>query len=175
MKNVNVKIAKNIASGDRNGITKLFHEIYDEYFKLVYFVSFSYLKNEYDAEDISQDVFLKFFEKCKDFGWISRIANVKSYLCASAKNASIKKIEERQKMEMIEDTDSIPSRQSEKLVESDLRAILNQLDSEEIDLIVNHVYLEMSFKEIAEQQNVSINTTKSKYRRTIHKLRRYLK
>lgn len=175
MKNVNVKIAKNIASGDRNSIAKLFHEIYDEYFKLVYFVSFSYLKNEYDAEDVSQDVFLNFFEKCRDFGWISKITNVKSYLCASSKNASIKKIKEKQKIQIIEDADSIPNRQSEKLVESNLRALLGQLDSEEIDLIVNHIYLEKPFREIAEQQNVSINTIKSKYRRAIHKLRRSLK
>ena len=55
-------------------------ELYDEYSGMVYTLALSYLKNEEDAEEITQDVFVKAYRKIEDFKqqssfktWVYRI------------------------------------------------------------------------------------------------------
>lgn len=55
-------------------------EIYDKYANIVYRTAFSYLKNQSDAEDAVQDVFLKYFASDRSFdseqhekAWFTRV------------------------------------------------------------------------------------------------------
>lgn len=58
-----------------------FRHIYDEYSKMVYNVCLNYLQNTEDAEDVTQDVFVKIHKKLNSFNeqssiktWIYRIS-----------------------------------------------------------------------------------------------------
>lgn len=169
-KRVATIISKNIRQ-----TTDVFETIYSKFYKLVYFVVFSYLKNEEITEDIVQDVFLSFFQKAIDYEWLSEVSNIKSYLCACAKNAAIKEIDKRNKIVEIDDSDNLLIEKDEVPTEFDLRQALADIDCESINIVVDHIYLDLSFKEISEKSGSSINTIKSKYRRTLQKIRRNCK
>ena len=49
------------------------------------------------------------------------------------------------------------------------------LSKEELMLIVNHLIIGYTFKELAKENNMSINTIMSKYRRALLKANKYLK
>lgn len=169
------KISKIIKKGKRDEITSLFEVIYDEYYKLVFFVAFSYLKEEQSSEDVTQDVFVSFFEKCSDVNWISQIENIKSYLCSCAKNAAIKEAKIRKRYKEIENPDTLLSSNKRKIIEPKLQSILIDIEEESLNIINDHIFLGLSFKEIAQATSSSTNTIKSKYRRAIQKIRRRFK
>ena len=163
-----------VLKGSKDEIIQSFEKIYNKYYKIVFFVAFSYVQNKECAEDISQDVFCSFFEKALDCEWLSKITNIKAYLCACSKNAGIKESEKRRKIVFLDNVEVIPSA-DERYSEALLFKILSTLDKESIDLINNHVFLELSFKEISKEVCVPVNTLKSKYRRALQKIRRSLK
>lgn len=170
------KVCKTIQKGNKEQIETLFAGIYQQYFKLMYFVAFSYLKNEQYAEDVCQETFLSFFEKCTDFDWLKQIANIKSYLCKCAKNLAIKEAKNRQRVDQIENDESFSSYENSSNYEFELRRFLLKLDQESLEIINDHIFLDLSFKDIAQKRQSSINTVKSKYRRAMEKIRReYIK
>lgn len=68
-----------------NSKTESFPELYSQFKLLVYNVALSYVQNKQDAEEISQDVFVKLFQSIEDFKqestlktWIYRITINKS-------------------------------------------------------------------------------------------------
>lgn len=169
------KIAKYIKKGTKDGIKHLFEGIYNEYFKLVYFVAFSYIKHEQKTEDIVEETFLHFFEKCTDFAWVSQISNVKAYLCSCAKNASLRELKNQSRMSDVENIEYLIVDEKECQTETDLINILDGIDSDSVDIINDHIFLDLTFNEIAKNKKTSINTIKSKYRRAIQKIRRKFK
>lgn len=63
-----------------NSRARRFEEIYDAYGKMVYRLAMVYLGNHADAEDITQEVFVKFFQKAPAFNdkehekrWLLRV------------------------------------------------------------------------------------------------------
>ncbi len=69
-------IIKQIAQGDKNA----FRELYDLFSEKVYNTALSYTQNEYDAEEVTQDVFVSIFKNAHKFRgdasantWVYRI------------------------------------------------------------------------------------------------------
>ena len=58
---IDKKIMNAINSKDINRINEAFNEFYNHYFKLIYYIISQYIDNTYDIEDLTQDVFVKFF------------------------------------------------------------------------------------------------------------------
>lgn len=157
-------------------IVDVFSEIYKKYYKLVYFVAFSYLRNPDDAEDVTQDVFWHFFEKAGSCeGWLSKLSNIKSYLCECAKNSAIKIIDKRNRLEFTNDIDKFGKCSENAEEEIDLSRIFKLLDEQSIDIINDHVFIGLSFREISLRDGLPINTLKSKYRRALGKIRKEFK
>ena len=52
-----------IAHGDRN----VFRGLYDTYAETVYNIALAYVHNQMDAEEITQDVFMKVYQKADTF------------------------------------------------------------------------------------------------------------
>lgn len=162
-------ISKVIESGSKQAISDIFEDIYNEYYKLLFFVSFSYVKNETISEDVVQKSFVEFFKRCFDVEWVSKVKSVKSYLCTCAKNASI---DENKKSQFIPIDDDCPPKTNEEIKEEyNLKELLNKLNEDEISIVIDHIFFELTFKEIALKTNVPMNTIKSKYRRAISKIR----
>lgn len=59
MKNIDEKELHEIFDKMRKDDKKSYEELYKKYYKLVYNIAFSILKNKENAEDISQNVFIK--------------------------------------------------------------------------------------------------------------------
>jgi len=148
-----------------------FKEIYKQHSKYVFNVALSVLKNTKDAEDIMQDVFIKFFENMDNF---RGEANIKTYLYKITINKSIdyirKQAGRREKLVKVFET-NIKS-ETQTLVLNDLLDKLTM--NEKLPLILSEIG-GFSYKEMAEILNIKIGTVKSRINRSINKLKNILK
>lgn len=120
------------------------------------------------AQDAVHQVFLKAIEN----GSVSRAINKKAYLFACVRNAVLNdaKVQHRN---MPLDVDSAwfspPDR--DYAGEQNLRRALGELPDDQREVIVLHVWGELTFSEIADLLGVSSNTAASRYRYALAKLR----
>lgn len=163
------KLSNALKSENKDKIESVFRQIYDSYFKLVYFCVSNYIKNKEDIEDIVADVFLSFFNHLDS---ININGSIKYYLTTTAKNKSINFIKKKKEVCLDEKT------KSSQIIETKPNLLLleieNQLDDQEKFIVVNHVLYDYTLNEIANELNMNINTIKSKYKRTIEKLKKIL-
>ncbi|SHF39363.1 RNA polymerase sigma-70 factor, ECF subfamily [Mariniphaga anaerophila] len=66
------------------GVKEAFQEIFERYAGRIYQFSLSYLKNEQDAEELVQDVFLKIWEKRES---LDKSKNIKAFIFKVAVNS----------------------------------------------------------------------------------------
>lgn len=148
---------------------KKFGEIYDQYVRLVAFVVAKYLSDEEDIKDLTNEVFVRFFERAA----VETIGNVRSYLTASAKNAAINESRKRRihcdfdENACSSGEDALSSFRYREFV-SGLRRFLKD---EEIDILIDHDVYGYSFREIGESMKKKTDTVKTTYRRAVKKLR----
>lgn len=139
------------------------------------------------TEDLFQEAFIKvvhhlkagkYNEEGKFLPWVMRIAH----------NLVIDHFRRLKKMPMSRSTDEYDvfatHAQSEKNVEErivnaqideDVRKLIDQLPPEQKEVVVMRTYLDMSFKEIAEHTDVSINTALGRMRYALINMRRLIK
>ena len=55
------KLSIALKSNNEDSINSIFEEIYSSYWKLVYFIIMQYINNKLDVEELTQDVFISFF------------------------------------------------------------------------------------------------------------------
>ena len=168
-------LIKRLESGDRDGL----REIYETYKNEMVTIATCLLSDVSAAEDCLQDVFVGL---AGDTGRIQIRSSLKGYLVTSIANRARDLLRKRKRKTVaIGDVaepagaESTPAEQmSEKEESRHLRAVLATLPYEQREVIVLHLQGRMTFKEIATDQAVSINTAQSRYRYGIEKLRRML-
>lgn len=120
------------------------------------------------AQDALHQVFLKAIEN----GSLSQATNKKAYLFAGVRNAVLNDAK-LQKRNMPLDIDwawfSPPDR--DYPAEQNLRRALGDLPEDQREVIVLHVWGELTFSEIGVLLGVSLNTAASRYRYALAKLR----
>lgn len=153
---------------------------------------FNYILQIVRDRDLADDIFQETFVKAivtirqgryKDFGkfsaWLSRIARnlaidsfraEKSEAEISADNTDFDIFNRR---ELSEDT--IEDAMIDLQIESDVRALIDELPDSQKEVLTMRYYKDMSFKEIAEVTGVSINTSLGRMRYAILNLRRMAK
>ncbi len=144
---------------------RIFREIYDKYFKLVWFCAFRFLGNKEDTDEVSDDVFVNFYRRAER----TEISNVKYYLTRSARNLSLNRLRDRKNTEELDE-----NRAGEYFFceGSDLLEKIAAVTSkEEFDLLCRHVLEGYTLSEIAVKLGESVNTVKSKYRRLVKRLK----
>ena len=151
---------------------------------------FSYImmvvRDRHLAEDVFQDTFIKvihtlkrgsYSDEGKFLPWVLRIAH----------NLIIDHFRRQKRMPVVdggEDFDifsvlelrqgNVEDRMVKKQVRSDMRKAITHLPHEQREVLVMRHYLDMSFKEIADSTNVSINTALGRMRYALINLRRML-
>ncbi len=144
------------------------------------------VKDKYLAEDLFQDVLIKiidtirggrYTDEGKFLPWATRIAH---NLCVDhfrkvKRTPTIKTSEERDIFEAMQFTEEAPDvkfmkRQSHERI----RKMLDLLPEDQRDVIVLRHFSELSFKEIAEQKNCSINTALGRMRYGLINLRKMM-
>ena len=120
------------------------------------------------AQDALHQVFLKLIEN----EGLSQAADKKAYLFACVRNAVLND-SNLQRRNMALEADSIwfspPDR--DYAAERNLRCALNALPDDQREVVVLHVWGELTFSQIGDLLNASSNTVASRYRYALGKLR----
>lgn len=160
-----------IKSNDNKIIHDVFEEIYVTYGKLVYFKIMQYVTNKFDAEELTQDVFVSFYNNL----YSTNILNIKYYLIASAKNKAIDFIKKKKEV-LISDEKTIFEVEDvvDKCIEYDeiIEAMKKFLSEFEIEIIIKHIMDDLSFKQLSIQYKKPLNTIISIYHRALKKFKK---
>ena len=138
------------------------------------------------SEDIFQDTFIKviktlkngsYNEEGKFLPWVMRIAHnlVIDYFRKSNRIPIIENKEEFDIFQFLSDT--TPNAESvlvEEQVLKDIQNLVEELPEDQKEVLIMRLYRDMSFKEIAENTNVSINTALGRMRYAIINLRKMI-
>jgi RNA polymerase sigma-70 factor (ECF subfamily) len=135
------------------------------------------------AEDLFQDTFIKviktlragkYREEGKFLPWVMRIAHnlAVDYFRKSNRMPTTSGGDDFDIFDVISDTQaSIEDVVVEGEIHSDLRALVEELPEKQKEVLIMRHYCDMSFKDIAEETNVSINTALGRMRYALINLR----
>lgn len=177
-------LLNNYLSGDRNAISSLIerhNRRVRDYINML-------VKNHDLAEDIAQEAFIKavrvidegrYTDNGKFLSWILRIAHnlVIDHFRAQRQNKTVSETDAGYDvlgtLKFAEHTieDALVSEQ----IERDVRALVELLPDEQREVVMMRYFAGLSFKDIAEQTNVSINTALGRMRYALINLRRMIK
>ncbi len=169
------------ANGDNQAFDTLLKRHQSRVFSYIY----SVVKNRDVADDIFQETFVKAITTIKQgrysetgkFGaWISRIAHnliidyyrqEKSENTMSADDENVDVLNRRELSET-----NIEDMMVSEQIHNDVRRIIDALPENQREVLMMRYYKDMSFKEIAEATQVSINTALGRMRYAILNMRR---
>ncbi|MCR5655628.1 MAG: RNA polymerase sigma factor [Lachnospiraceae bacterium] len=166
-----------ILQGDKAGL----REIYDEYLSYIYRVVYGVVGRKEDAEDITSEFFIKFWQQA---GKYKSGSGHKGYLATMARNMAIDHMR-KYKREVLESFSAdeeegmtyepagTDDTETEVLEDVGIKEAIGMLDPKEQQVVNMKVLSEMTFAEIAEELRIPMGTVTWRYREAIKKLRRY--
>jgi RNA polymerase sigma factor (sigma-70 family) len=171
-----------------NGHPTSLESLINRHRKKVYTYIVVIVKNHSLAEDIFQDTFIKVINSLRD-GRYKDNGRFLSWVLRIAHNLIIDYFRKEKQLSTVSndnyETDIFNTRKfSEKTIEEnlisdqitkDIRRLVQELPEDQREVIVLRHYCELSFKEIADHTNVSINTALGRMRYALINLRRLIK
>jgi RNA polymerase sigma-19 factor, ECF subfamily len=174
-KEIDLKLFKELQSGDEQAFTTIFRTYYEPLFRF----AARFVREADAAENIVQEVFVKI--------WINRnkiniVYDVKTYLYTAVKNHCLNFIKQGKRLSSIDENTekiitSVKSPEDEFEKNEKLKAIndaIERLPARCKKIFIMKKYDELSYKEIAEILNISINTVKTQMKRALKFLLRQL-
>ena len=168
----------------KNGNEEAFAELVNRHKNKIYTTIYLIVKDQYIAEDLLQETYVKvvntiksgrYNEEGKFLPWVTRIAH----------NLAIDHFRKAKRYPMIvmEDgsnifntlefsEDSIESRQIQQDTHALLRDLIKELPDSQREVLMMRHYMQMSFQEIADATDVSINTALGRMRYALINLRK---
>ena len=168
------------------GDTEAFDVLVTRYKDRIYSSILFFVKDTYLAEDLFQDVFIKIIDTLKNkryteegkfLPWALRIAHnlCVDYFRKVNRTPAIKTSDDQDIFEVINVSQEAPD---QKLMRGEshekVRRMLDLLPEEQREIIVLRHYANLSFKEIAEITNCSINTALGRMRYGLINLRKMM-
>lgn len=156
-----------LAAGDQEALAQLYHRARTAVFGL----ALSYLKCRADAEDVTQDTFVRVWENAPGYRPQGKPL---AWLLAIARNLALMKLRERDRTaELPEEDWALPDTGGGLTAEDRavLTAALRLLDGEEQRIVLLHAVTGLKHREIAESLSLPLSTVLSKYHRALKKLR----
>lgn len=173
-----IYLVKRARSGEQEAFTK----IVENHKKKIFYLAFDLTGSRQDAEDLSQEVFLKAFRSLKTFkgeasigSWLYRIA-LNTFLDRKRK-LSFQAERDSQPLEEGKepaDTDNPENYTESRQIQQHIEAALTQLSPRERAVFVMRHYREMPGKEVGKLLNISEGTVKSLLFRAVKKLQKLL-
>ena len=176
------ELVSNYIRGDESALSLLIERHKQKIYSFIY----SKVYDRDITEDIFQDTFIKvirtlkrgkYNEEGKFLPWVMRISH----------NLVIDHFRKNKRMPKFDNTGDFnifsvlgdPDLNAEKRiikdqVEEDVRKLIEELPEDQRDVLVMRVYKDMSFKEIAERTDVSINTALGRMRYALINLRKVI-
>jgi RNA polymerase sigma-70 factor (ECF subfamily) len=164
----------------QRGEMPAFQELVEKYKQKVYYMALDMTGNHHDAEDLSQEVFIKVFGAIKDFRGDSKLS---SWLYRIAMNTCIDKTR-RKRLKLVEldervaekpSSDDDPQRALEaRSTQKQIDKALQKLPPRQRCIFVMRHYNEMMLREIAENLKISEGTVKAQLFRAVRRLQKEL-
>ena len=164
----------------QRGEMPAFQELVEKYKQKVYYMALDMTGNHHDAEDLSQEVFIKVFGAIKDFRGDSKLS---SWLYRIAMNTCIDKTR-RKRLKLVELDERVaekpssgddPQRAMEaRSTQKQIDQALQKLPPRQRCIFVMRHYNEMMLREIAENLKISEGTVKAQLFRAVHRLQKEL-
>jgi RNA polymerase sigma-70 factor (ECF subfamily) len=168
------------------GDTEAFDVLVTRYKDRIYSSILFFVKDTYLAEDLFQDVFIKIIDTLKNkryteegkfLPWALRIAHnlCVDYFRKVKRTPAIKTSDDQDIFEVINVSQEAPDQKLMRGESHDkVRRMLDLLPEEQREIIVLRHYANLSFKEIAEITNCSINTALGRMRYGLINLRKMI-
>jgi RNA polymerase sigma-70 factor (ECF subfamily) len=176
-----------VCSGDQAA----FHELVGRYKKKIYYLAYDITGDHQEAEDISQEVFMKMYRSLKTF---RRDAKMSSWLYQITVNTSIDSLRKKSSKPARSIDEFDPSFVQAELpaggsgayalnpvlttesaqIQEHISQALKKISARERTVFVMRHYNDLKLHEIAEILNITIGTVKSLLFRAIKKLRKEL-
>ncbi len=175
-------LVKNYMDGDENALAILIKRHQSKIYGFIY----SKLSDRDIADDVFQDTFMKviktlksnsYNEEGKFLPWVMRIAHnlIVDHYRRNKKMPMLRETEEFSIFSVISDTSlNVEGRIITDIIEKDLQRIVQELPADQKEVLMMRLYQDLSFNEIAELTNVSINTALGRMRYAILNLRKII-
>jgi len=172
----------------QNGDVASFQLLVDRYQNKVFSYILMLVKDRQLADDLFQDTFLKIIRTIKA-GAYHEEGKFIQFAMRIAHNLIIDHFRKAKRLPMVDPTkddydlidnakftdQSVEEKMVTEQIYSDLRKMVEYLPEEQREVLQMRIYADMSFKEIADATNVSINTALGRMRYAIINLRRMAK
>lgn len=170
-----------------SGNNDAFETLLSRYKQRIFSFIYSKIKDRDLADDIFQETFIKVIKTLKK-GTYNDEGRFLSWVMRIAHNLIVDHFRRKQRMPMYESHDaevdvfyrvSEPSQNIEDLlidsqIKEDLNTLMLELPENQLEVLRMRLYQDMSFKEIAERTNVSINTSLGRMRYGLINLRKLI-
>lgn len=160
-----------IKHGNQQALEKLISHYYPDIYRYI----FLKLSRKEDAEDITQEVFLRFIRQIPTYHHRDKLLN---YLYTIAHSCCIDYFRKQKTFEdflnyenQIADPVDVHTSILQQVQAEQIQLLLKKLSFKEQDVIIFHLYQQMTFKEIAQILNTPEETIKSCFYRALKKLR----
>ena len=172
--NLDNVLLQKLKQGDKKALETLFKTYYSSLVKFARNI----LKNTEQAEDITQDVFIKIWDKRED---LAHISSFKAYLFMAVRNQCFNTLKVNERKNWLDDEPENYENYMTNHVEATLNAKhLNQKINEAIELLPEKCKLtfqlsrfeNLSYKEIADTMNVSVKTVENQMGKALALLRK---
>ena len=181
---IELQLIERARSGDKTA----FREIVEQHKRGVYYLAFDITGNREDAEDVSQDVFIKVYRSLDKFRgdakfstWLYRITVNTCYSMKSKKSITEMNVKENME-EVVDHSDekiihaaADPERVTESsFLKKQIEKALDKLSKKERAVFTMRNFQEMSFGEIVEIMKIKSSTVRSLNFRALKKLQKEL-
>ena len=161
-----------IGKGEKEAMSLL----YEQTVTAVYALTLSLLKNAHDAQDMTQDTFVRVWESAHSY---RSFGSPMAWILTIARNLCLMKLRQAGRHTALEphEWEALPAQTDgltteEKLL---LQEALACLGDEERQILLLHAAAGLKHREIAELLELPLATVLSKYHRAIKKVKRYAK
>jgi RNA polymerase sigma-70 factor (ECF subfamily) len=175
-------LLKNYIAGDENALSILIKKHQSKIYGFIY----SKMPDRDVADDIFQDTFIKviktlksnsYNEEGKFLPWVMRIAHnlIVDHYRKNKKMPMLRETEEFSIFSILSDNSlNVEGRIITEAIEKDLQKIIQELPSDQKEVLEMRIYQDLSFNEIAELTGVSINTALGRMRYALMNLRKII-
>ena len=170
---------KQLVKQCKRGSKDALRRIYEKYKDYLLILAVGLVNNSSIAEDVVHDVFTGFVRDIEKF---RLTGTLKGYLgvCVANRARNMNKTKQHTSFESntIELNESDSNEPVDTIVCNEqlqqLNAAISHLPYDQREVIMLHFHADMTFQQIAQEQGISVNTIKSRYKYGIEKLRTIL-
>lgn len=176
MSELDARLYSRMKRGDKEAL----EDLYDRYVKLLYSFSYKMLEDKQVSEEIVQEVFIKIWTQKSAYD--DSKGKFSSWLLTITRNTVIDHIRKRKEVvsdmqarELTEDPDpSVEDQVEWKEKKEDIKQAMNQLGTDQQQVIELFYFKGMSQQKIAEQCDIPLGTVKGRIRLALKHLRETL-